>query len=74
MTYRTKLAGGLAVAVVVVLGAAIALSAREEPVALPSPSPTPTVASLFSLAGTHWVMHAGQWAIVRRQLGRPPLF
>lgn len=34
----------------------------------------PTVASLFSMAGTHWVMHAGQWAVVRRQLGRPPLF
>jgi uncharacterized damage-inducible protein DinB len=34
----------------------------------------PTVASLFSMAGTHWVMHAGQWAVVRRQLGRKPLF
>src|SRR6266487_2409046 len=34
----------------------------------------PTVAALFSMAGTHWVMHAGQWAVVRRQLGRPPLF
>src|SRR3954470_15223884 len=34
----------------------------------------PTVASLFAMAGTHWVMHAGQWAVVRRQLGRPPLF
>jgi len=34
----------------------------------------PTVASLFSMGGTHWMMHAGQWAVVRRQLGRPPLF
>ena len=34
----------------------------------------PTVASLFAMGGTHWVMHAGQWAVVRRQLGRPPLF
>jgi len=22
----------------------------------------------------HWLMHAGQWAVVRRKLGRPPLF
>ena len=34
----------------------------------------PTVAALFSMAGTHWLMHAGQWAVVRRQLGRPPLY
>lgn len=34
----------------------------------------PTVASLLSLQGSHWLMHAGQWAVVRRQLGRPPLF
>ena len=34
----------------------------------------PTVAALFAMAGNHWLMHAGQWAIIRRQLGRPPLF
>jgi len=34
----------------------------------------PTIADLFVLQGTHWLMHAGQWAIIRRQLGRPPLF
>lgn len=34
----------------------------------------PTVAALFSMQGTHWVMHAGQWAVIRRQLGRKPLF
>jgi len=34
----------------------------------------PTVASLFTLQGTHWLMHAGQWVIVRRQLGHAPLF
>lgn len=34
----------------------------------------PTVADVFSLQGGHWMMHAGQWAIIRRQLGRPPLF
>jgi hypothetical protein len=34
----------------------------------------PTVAALFSMQGGHFLMHAGQWAVVRRQLGRPPLF
>jgi hypothetical protein len=34
----------------------------------------PTVGAMFSMHGTHWVMHAGQWAVVRRQLGRKPLF
>ena len=34
----------------------------------------PTVSSLFTLQGTHWLMHAGQWVVVRRQLGHAPLF
>lgn len=34
----------------------------------------PTVGAMFSLQGTHWLMHAGQWAVLRRQLGRKPLF
>lgn len=34
----------------------------------------PTVAALFELQGSHKLMHAGQWAVVRRQLGRKPLF
>ena len=29
-----------------------------------------TVASAFSMLGSHWLMHAGQWVIVRRELGR----
>ncbi|MGQ0636662.1 MAG: DinB family protein [Planctomycetaceae bacterium] len=33
-----------------------------------------TVGDLFSLQGSHWLMHAGQWAVTRRKLGRPPLF
>ena len=33
-----------------------------------------TVADMFTLQGCHWLMHCGQWAVVRRQLGRPPLF
>lgn len=31
----------------------------------------PTVGALLSLQGSHWLMHAGQWVIVRRQLGKP---
>ncbi len=34
----------------------------------------PTICALFALQGSHWLMHAGQWAVTRRKLGRPPLF
>lgn len=34
----------------------------------------PTVADIFLLQGNHVLMHAGQWAVVRRKLGRKPLF
>jgi len=34
----------------------------------------PTVGAMFELQGSHLIMHAGQWAVVRRMLGRPPLF
>ncbi|MCA9092956.1 MAG: DinB family protein [Planctomycetaceae bacterium] len=30
--------------------------------------------ALFSMQGSHWLMHHGQWAVIRRVLGRPPLF
>jgi len=45
---------------------------RETPESIRSYAPT--VAAAFSMQGTHWVMHAGQWAIIRRQLGHPPLY
>jgi hypothetical protein len=34
----------------------------------------PTVGLAIGGQGAHWLMHAGQWAVVRRQLGRKPLF
>jgi hypothetical protein len=34
----------------------------------------PTVGAMFNMQATHWLMHAGQWAIVRRKLGHKPLF
>jgi uncharacterized damage-inducible protein DinB len=33
-----------------------------------------TIGAVFAGEATHWMMHAGQWAVVRRKLGRPPLF
>jgi DinB superfamily len=44
------------------------------------PAPEPlraflkTNGDVFTMQATHWLMHAGQWAIVRRKLGKPPLF
>ena len=34
----------------------------------------PTVGATFLMQDAHWMMHAGQWAVIRRQLGRQPLF
>tara|TARA_R110002095_G_scaffold202669_1_gene184422 strand:+ start:3555 stop:4046 length:492 start_codon:yes stop_codon:yes gene_type:complete len=34
----------------------------------------PTVGCVFAGESTHWMMHAGQWAVLRRKLGKPPLF
>jgi hypothetical protein len=31
----------------------------------------PTVGSIFSLQGAHWLMHCGQWVVIRRQAGLP---
>ena len=33
-----------------------------------------TVGCVFASQSMHWMMHAGQWAVVRRILGRVPLF
>ncbi len=30
----------------------------------------PNVGAVMNMLGSHWMMHAGQWVIVRRQLGR----
>jgi hypothetical protein len=34
----------------------------------------PTWGDAFLMQDSHWVMHAGQWAVIRRQLGKPALF
>jgi hypothetical protein len=47
---------------------------------LDKPSPekfkdyAPTWGDVFALQGSHWLMHAGQWAVTRRKLGKKPLF
>ena len=50
----------------------------DEELAKPSPESIsyfgPTVGSVFAGEAAHWMMHAGQWAVVRRKLGKPPLF
>ena len=53
-------------------------SLSDEALDQPSPEPVrayaPSVGAAFSMQGGHWFMHAGQWAVVRRQLGREPIF
>lgn len=34
----------------------------------------PTFGAAFGMIGDHWLMHAGQWAVIRRQKGRSPIF
>ena len=50
----------------------------DEDLQKPSPEAmqgyAPNWATAFVMQDAHWVMHAGQWAVIRRQLGRDPLF
>jgi len=48
-------------------------SAFDQPVSKVPPF-IKTAGELFLFVGPHWIMHAGQWAVIRRTLGRPPLF
>jgi hypothetical protein len=60
--------------------AVLAALAKVDPAELDKPAPesirsyAPTVAAAFSLIGSHAVMHAAQWAVIRRKLGKPPIF
>ena len=45
---------------------------RESPEAMRGYAPT--VGAVFTLLGSHWLMHAGQWIPVRRELGHAPMF
>ena len=48
-------------------------SAFDQPVSKVPPF-IKTAGELFLFLGPHWIMHAGQWAVIRRTLGRAPLF
>jgi hypothetical protein len=58
----------------------LAALAKMSEAALSQPAPEAlrthlkTVGDVFSMQGGHVLMHAGQWAVVRRKLGRKPLF
>ena len=55
----------------------LAALARESDADLDKPTGVdyaPTVGAMYELQGSHWLMHVGQWAVVRRQCGRAPLF
>lgn len=51
---------------------------NDEQLSQPSPESIryfgPTIGSVFAGESAHWMMHAGQWAVIRRKLGKPPLF
>lgn len=53
-------------------------AARESDLDKPGPEAmreyAPTMASVLTLLGSHWLMHAGQFVPIRRKLGKPPLF
>lgn len=57
---------------------AVLAGLSDEQLAQPAPAAIhyfgPTVGSVFAGEAAHWMMHAGQWAVVRRKLGKPPLF
>ncbi len=50
----------------------------DEDLDKPTPEPmqgyAPNWGTAFVMQDSHWLMHAGQWAVIRRQLGRSPMF
>ena len=61
-TYKAQRAGTLAV---------LAKTSEQEMDAPTGVDFAPTVGAMFVLQGSHWLMHCGQWVIVRRSLGKP---
>ena len=60
--------------------ASLAAIAATPDNALEAPAPErvrqflPTVAAVLAALGGHWLMHAAQFVVVRRKLGKPLLF
>jgi len=49
-------------------------SALDQPGPEPMRQHFPTVAAVLAALGGHWLMHASQFTVVRRKLGKPLLF
>ena len=60
--------------------ATLALLDRLSDAELEKPAPenmqnlAATVGAIIAMQASHWMMHAGQWVIVRRQLGKEAIF
>jgi hypothetical protein len=60
--------------------AAVAAVRKLPPEELNKPSPenirsfAPTIGHVIGLMGSHWMMHMGQFQVIRRKLGKPVLF
>jgi hypothetical protein len=52
----------------------VAVADFDKPVTGRVPPFVKTVGDSFLTAGTHWIMHTGQWVALRRKLGRPVQF
>lgn len=46
----------------------------DQPVSGNLPPFVKTVGECLLLVGSHWIMHTGQWVVLRRKLGRPVMF
>ena len=46
----------------------------DKPVSGRVPPFVKTAGDCFILVGNHWILHAGQWVVLRRQLNRPRQF
>jgi DinB superfamily len=46
----------------------------DKPVSGRLPPFVKKVGDAFLTVGTHWIMHSGQWVVLRRKLGRPRQF
>jgi hypothetical protein len=46
----------------------------DRPVSGKLPPFVKTAGDALAVIGVHWAGHAGQWAVLRRKLGRPRMF
>ena len=46
----------------------------DQPVTARVPPFVKTAGDCFATIGPHWTLHAGQWVVIRRALGRPRMF